>query len=86
LATGATAFTITGDAIVNTALSGAGSGINKRGRGNLTLGGGGSFSGDVRINGGTLILASAIPTMGELTFGWDDSAGVENLNIVAGPM
>ena len=79
-----TAFNITGNATVNTALSGAGSGINKRGPGNLTLGGGGSFDGAVRINGGTLTLASAIPSMGPLTFGWDGSAGVENLDIVAG--
>lgn len=80
----ATPFTITGDASVNTVLSGAGSGINKRGAGNLTLGGGGSFDGDVRINGGTLTLASALPAMGPLTFGWDGSAGVQNLNIAAG--
>lgn len=84
LAAVSTPFNITGDASVNTALSGAGSGINKRGGGNLTLGAGGSFDGALRINGGTLTLASAIPSMGPLTFGWDGSAGFENLNILAG--
>ena len=80
----ATRFSITGGVTISSAISGTGKGINKRGPGTLTLTGTNSYNGEVRINGGNLSIGGTVSGLDKLTFGWDGTAGTENLNITAG--
>jgi len=80
----ATPFSIAGGVTISSAISGTGKGINKKGPGTLTLTGTNSYNGEVRINGGNLSIGGTVSGLDKLTFGWDGTAGSENLDITAG--
>jgi len=79
-----TPFTITSAVTISSAISGSGQGINKQGPGSLVLTGANSYTGELRINAGSVSIGSTVSGLDKLTFGWNDTGSGENLNITAG--
>ncbi|MCU0795459.1 MAG: autotransporter-associated beta strand repeat-containing protein [Akkermansiaceae bacterium] len=77
-------FRVISNAFINVPITGTG-GIRKVGSGTLNLLGNNSFSGGVRIEGGKVVLGGNVDVIsGGLTFGWNNTGSVQDLDIIAG--